>query len=367
MTDEQKTMKALRMVGVGQPLEMQEVPAPTIDHEDPRDNNQAVIRVRACGVCGTDVHHLAGTAKVSDLPVTLGHEVAGIIEEVGKAVSGGWLGLPEFKAGDRVTVHNVVYCGECRPCRRGRYNFCTHQSMIGRDVDGGLAEYMKVPARNLVPLPANITFPEGAILGCAVVTAYHALRIAHIKVSDSVVVWGVGGVGLSLVQLARQVSGAYPIIAIGNREEPLLLARELGADVVVDVRKDNPVEAILESSSGEGADVVFDTVGVTDPGSNGTLQTLQSTCPGGQLIVIATYEEAVRLQPHDELGIFEKRFTGSCGNLPDELQQLTRLVAGRRRLDLMKIIAKIISPGEVNEVLDEWRTEGGITRAVVSF
>jgi len=367
MAETEKTMKALRMVEVGQPLQLQEVPAPTIDHDDPRDNNQAVVRVRGCGVCGTDLHHLAGTARVAHLPITLGHEVAGVIEEVGKAVSGGWLGLPEFKRGDRVTVHNVIYCGECRPCRRGKYNFCTHQSMIGRDVDGGLAEYMKVPARNLVTLPANITFPEGAILGCAVVTAYHALRIAHIKVSDSVVVWGVGGVGLSLVQLARQVSGAYPIIAIGKNEEPLLLARELGADVVVDVRRDDPVEAIRNATSGEGADVVFDTVGITERGSNGTLQTLQSTCPGGQLIVVATYEKAVQLQPHDELGIFEKRFTGSCGNLPEELEQLARLVAGRRRLDLMKIIAKIISPGEVNEVIEEWRNEGGITRAVVSF
>ncbi|MFP4055485.1 MAG: alcohol dehydrogenase catalytic domain-containing protein [Candidatus Brocadiia bacterium] len=360
-------MKALRMVEIGRPMELQDIPAPEIDDNDEKDDNQAVVKVRACGICGTDLHHLRGTAKVSRLPITLGHEISGVVEAVGRSVSSGRLQLPVFKPGDRVAVHNVIYCGECRACLRERYNFCHNQLMFGRDVDGGLAEYVKVPARNMIPMSTNVTFPEGAILGCAVATAYHALRIARIAVGDSIVVWGTGGVGMSLLHLAREVSGAYPIIAVDRSDKLLLLARELGADVTINSTRDDPVEEIKEVTGGEGADVVFDTAGVTDTGSNETIVTLQSTCPGGQLIVVATYDRPIKIQPHDEVGVFEKRFTGSCGNLPDEIHKLMALVGGRRRLDLVKLISRLISLEEVNDVIQQWQQQGGITRAVVSL
>jgi propanol-preferring alcohol dehydrogenase len=266
-----------------------------------------------------------------------------------------------------VAIHNVIYCGECRACLRGRYNFCHNQLMFGRDVDGGLAEYVKVPARNMIPMRPNVTFPEGAILGCAVATAYHALRIARIAVGDSIVVWGTGGVGMSLLHLAREASGAYPIIAVDKKDELLLLARELGADTTINAAQEDSVARIKEATGGEGADVVFDTAGVTETGANETIITLQSTCPGGQLIVIATYDRAIKIQPHDEVGVFEKRFTGSCGNLPDEIYKLMALVGGRRRLDLVKLIARNISLEEVNDVVEEWQQDGGMTRAVVSL
>ncbi|MFW6161656.1 MAG: alcohol dehydrogenase catalytic domain-containing protein [Planctomycetota bacterium] len=360
-------MKALRMVGVGQPMEIQDTPAPALDHDDEADSSQAIIKVRACGICGTDLHHLRGTARVSKLPITLGHEIAGVVEDMGRSVASGSLQLPAFKVGDRVAVHNVIYCGECRACLRGRYNFCHNQQMIGRDVDGGLAEYVKVPARNLVPLSPNVTFAEGSILGCAVATAYHALRIARIAVGDSIAVWGTGGVGMSLLHLARQASGAYPIIAVDKKPDLLLLAREMGADFTIDASREDAAARIKEVTGGEGADVVFDAAGVTDTGSGRTVVTLESTCPGGQLIVIATYDKPIQLEPHDEVGIFEKRFTGSCGNLPDEIYKLMALVGGRRRLDLVKLIAKIIPLEEVNDLIDRWQNNGGITRAVVAF
>jgi len=360
-------MKALRMVEVGKPMELREIPEPTIDPDDEKDDMQAIVKVQACGLCGTDLHHLSGSAKVRTLPMTLGHEISGIVKDLGRAVTSGRLQIPHLKPGDRVVLHNVIYCGECRACRLGRYNFCHDQLMFGRDVDGGLAEYVKAPARNLIPLSPNVTFAEGAILCCAVATAYHALRIASITVGDCVVVWGVGGVGMSLVQLAREVSGAYPIIAVARKEEPLLLARELGADFIINVTKENPVARIKEITGGEGADVVFDTAGITEVGETGSVITLGSTCAGGQLIVVATYRQPIQIEPHDELGIFEKRFTGSCGNLPEELEKLTELVGCRRRLDLVKMIARIISLEQVNEVVQEWQEHGGVTRAVVSF
>lgn len=360
-------MKALRMVAVGAPLELQEVPAPALDLDGEKDHNQVIVRVRACGLCGTDLHHLRGTARVGRLPVTLGHEIAGVVEEVGPAVTSGRLSVPSLREGDRVVVHNVIYCGECRACRRGRYNFCSNQLMFGRDVDGGLAEFLKVPARNLVRLPENVTFPEGAILGCGVVTAFHALQLAAIRTGEAIAVWGVGGVGLALVHLAREVSGAYPIIALDRKEHLLELAGDLGADHAIDVTREDPVGRVLALTEGEGAEVTFDTAGITEVSPSGAILTLESTCSGGHVIVVATYPEAVRIQPHDELGIFEKKFTGSCGNLPHELADLAALVAGRRRLDLVKLIGRNVGLEDVNEVLDGWETAGSVGRVVVTL
>jgi len=265
-------------------------------------------------------------------------------------------------------VNNVIFCGECRACLRGRYNFCQNALMFGRDVDGGLAEYVKVPARNLIRLPENVSFPEGAVMGCAVATAYHALRIGDVEPGDSMVVWGCGGVGLSLVQLAREVSGAYPIIAVDRRDDCLQLASELGADFTINAANEDPVARIREITNGDGADIVYDAAGVKDVAPSGELKTLASLCSGGELIVIATYGAPVTVEPHDELGIFEKKFTGSCGNLPEEIEYLAELISGKRRLDLRKLITQMVDLEQVNDVIAKWR-EGKalVIRPVVCF
>jgi len=276
--------------------------------------------------------------------------------------------MPQFAEGDHVVINNVIYCGECRPCLRRRYNFCRNSLFLGRHVDGGLAEYIKVPARNLSRLPANVSFAEGAIMGCGVVTAYHALKISYMSPGDCMVVWGTGGVGLSLIQLARELSPAYPIIAVGIQKHSLRLAGELGADFLVDASEEDPVDKILELTDGQGADKVFDAAGVKDVRPDGELATLASVCAGGALIGIATFGASVTVEPHDELGVFEKRFTGSCGNLPGELDFLVRLVAGRRRIDLQKLITDRINPEQVNDTIDAWRASTRpVIKAVVEF
>jgi propanol-preferring alcohol dehydrogenase len=360
-------VKALRLVDIGKPLEIQDVPAPKI-RDDERDDVQVILRVKACGLCGTDLHQIAGTGKVHRLPITLGHEIAGVVEETGRAITSGRMGVPTYKPGDRVAVNNVIWCGECRPCLRGRYNFCHNALFFGRHVDGGLAEYVKVPARNLARLPCNVSFEEGAILGCAVTTAYHALRIGRIGQGDSVVIWGLGGVGLSLLQLARELSAAYPLIAVDIQEEKLRLASELGADFAINATECDPVRAIKEFTGGDGADAVYDTAGIKQATPNGELVTLASVCSGGRLIGVATFGAPVTVEPHDDLGVFEKSFTGSCGNLPDELEYLIEVVAGRRRLDLRRLITQMISLEQANETIENWR-EGKelIIRPVVVF
>jgi D-arabinose 1-dehydrogenase-like Zn-dependent alcohol dehydrogenase len=361
-------MKALRLVNIGSPLEIRDIPAPEIREDDERDDVQVIVRVKACGLCGTDLHQIEGTAKVHSLPITLGHEIAGVVEDVGRAITTGRVGVPTFKAGDRVAVNNVIWCGKCWPCLRGRYNFCHNGLFFGRHVDGGLAEYVKIPARNLAQLPSNVSFEEGAILGCAVSTAYHALRVGRIAQGDSVVVWGLGGVGLALVQLARELSAAYPLIAVDQDEKKVRLAAELGADLTITANPGDPVQAIREATHGEGADAVYDTAGIKQVTPNGELVTLASVCPGGRLIGVATFGAPVTVEPHDDLGVFEKSFTGSCGNLPHELEYLIPIVAGHRRLDLRKLITQMISLEQANEIIATWR-EGKelVIRPVVVF
>ncbi len=361
-------MKALRLVEVGAPLEIQNVPAPEIRPDNERDDVQVIIRVKACGLCGTDLHQIAGSATVPSLPITLGHEIAGVVEDVGRAITSGRVGVPTFKPGDRVAVNNVIWCGECWPCLRGRYNFCHNALFFGRHVDGGMAEYVKVPARNLAHLPCNLSFEEGAILGCAVTTAYHALRIGRIAQGDSVAIWGLGGVGLALVQLARELSAAYPLIAVDQDEKKIRLAAELGADFTINTSRCDPVEAVKKVTHGEGADAVYDAAGVKELTAEGELLTLASVCSGGRLIGVATFGAPVTVEPHDDLGVFEKSFTGSCGNLPDELEYLIQIVAGRRRLDLRKLITQMISLEQVSEIIDTWRSGRDLViRPVVVF
>jgi threonine dehydrogenase-like Zn-dependent dehydrogenase len=196
----------------------------------------------------------------------------------------------------------------------------------------------------------------------------HALRIGRIAQGDSVVVWGLGGVGLALVQLARELSAAYPLIGVDLQEEKLRLAAEAGADFTINATERDPVEAIKEFTKGEGADAVYDTAGIRQVTPNGELITLASVCSGGRLIGVATFGAPVTIEPHDDLGVFEKSFTGSCGNLPDELDYLIQIVAGRRRLDLRKLITQMISPEQANEIIATWR-EGKelVIRPVVVF
>jgi D-arabinose 1-dehydrogenase-like Zn-dependent alcohol dehydrogenase len=184
-------MKAVRMVAVGKPLELFDVPVPAVGDRD------VLVKVKAAGICHSDVHYRAGTSPVRPLPMTLGHEVAGIVEEVGRGAAG------RLKAGDRVVLHYNLTCGDCWYCSTGNEQFCPDGLMLGHFTDGGYAEYVAVPARNALPLPPEIPFAAGATLMCASATSFHALRKARLRAGERAAVFGVGGLGMSAVQLAK--------------------------------------------------------------------------------------------------------------------------------------------------------------------
>lgn len=216
----------------------------------------ALVMVIAAGVCGTELHFLDGILDPGGAPRILGHEVAGIV------VDGGGV----HKPGTRVAVYNVMNCGSCSYCRSGRDRLCSNtKGMIGFNRDGGFAEYLAVPAVNIVPLPDGVSLDAAAVLACSGMTAVHAVRRAGVELGSLVVVNGIGGVGVMLIQAAR-LAGAT-VVAIGDHDQKLELAEESGASralLVEDRDHYTTLESRFNEHSIDRPLVFFETVGTTE-------------------------------------------------------------------------------------------------------
>jgi NAD+-dependent secondary alcohol dehydrogenase Adh1 len=244
-------VKAALMREYHQPLEFVERPIP-----EPRRATDVLIRLGGAGVCATDLHALEGLMEPAGvtLPRVLGHENAGWVEEVGD-------GVTTVARGDAVLVFPPHSCGLCVPCRRGIDMLCIHHEFTGLTVDGGFADYVVVPERSLVALPAGVEPAAVAPHADAGLTAYHAVkRLAHLATpGTTAVVVGVGGVGHIALQLIREL-GAGATVAVDTDSRRRALASELGADEVIDGGAAS-VGAVRELTGGRGADLVFDFVG----------------------------------------------------------------------------------------------------------
>lgn len=222
-------------------------------------NHDLLIRVRACGICGSDVHGFDGSTGRRLPPVVMGHEAAGVVEAIGSAVTG-------FKPGDRVTFDSTVFCGECFYCRRGQVNLCEHREVIGVSTpefrrDGAFAEYVSIPARIAYQLPDGMPFEHAAMIE-AVSVAVHAVSLTPIALDDTVVVVGAGMIGILALQAAL-LAGAGRVIVLDVDDSRLELARKLGATYTFNPRQADMLSAIKELTSGRGADVALECVGTT--------------------------------------------------------------------------------------------------------
>jgi len=214
---------------------------------------ELLVRVAACAICGSDVRTFRHGARNIDRPVVLGHEVSGTIEETGSAVSG-------FREGQRVAVAPAIPCGDCRYCRRGAETMCGQLRSIGYQFDGGLAEFMTVPATAVRAgcvnvLPETLSFEEAAIaepLACVI----NGQELLRVRGGDTVVVIGAGPIGCLHAALAR-VNGAAKIILVDLREERLQAAAAFGADVLINAMREDVRTRVLEETDGEGASVVI--------------------------------------------------------------------------------------------------------------
>jgi D-arabinose 1-dehydrogenase-like Zn-dependent alcohol dehydrogenase len=340
-------MKAVRLVEVGSPLQMQDIPEPRIGSRD------ALVRVRAAGICHSDVHYRAGTSPVRPLPMTLGHEVAGTIEAVGRDVRG-------LREGDRVCLHYNVTCGDCPACVSGNEQFCPTGLMIGHYTDGGFAERIAVPARNALPLPAQIPFEEGATLMCASATAFHALRKSGLKAGETAAIIGVGGLGISAVQLARAF-GALTVYAVDIREESLELASHYGA-VPVNARAADSVEEIRKLTRGRGVDVAVELIGTAET----MHQAVRCLAPLGRAVLVGITAERLSLDTYREVLGGEAQIIGSNDHLLSELPTVIEM-ARRGVLDTSRVVTKSIplEAGAINAALDTLSKFAGGIRTVV--
>jgi D-arabinose 1-dehydrogenase-like Zn-dependent alcohol dehydrogenase len=340
-------MKAIRMVEPGKPLELQQLPIPAAGEED------VLVRVRATGICHSDTHYRAGRSGMGMLPITLGHEVAGEVEWVGANVT-------SLKAGERVCLHYNISCGNCYYCKSGNEQFCTTVKMIGHHVDGGYAEYIAMPARNAVPLPDEISFEEGATLMCASATALHALRRGRVKEGETVAVFGVGGLGLSAIQLAKAL-GAVEVYAVDIKQDKLELASEYGA-IPVNGSRTDAVEQIRKLTRGKGVDVALEMIGLPET----MKQTIDSLGVLGRAVIVGLSQIPLEIHPYQTLIGYEAEVIGSNDHLLQELPVLIDL-ARRNVLDTAHVVSQRIplDAEKVNQRLDDLEHYTNDVRAVI--
>lgn len=299
-------MRAVVVRQYGGALEMMERPVPS------PGSGEVLIRVRASGLCSTDLHLLSGRQPLGELPRILGHELAGVVVVLGHGVAG-------WQAGDRVTAAIDVTCGRCRHCRTGETQRCTAMQRIGFERDGGHAEYVVLPAANLVALPAELSYEQAAILPDAVACMYHSLiHQGGLAVGQRVVILGVGGLGIHGVQIAR-LWGA-PVLATSRRQERLALAEQYGA-TGVNPTSQSLEEAVAEFTSGEGVDLVVDNIGTRASVRQG----LGLLRPGGKFLVVAYLDETFEI-PSIPLFKTEQQIIGCRGSTKQDLIDVVRLV-----------------------------------------
>jgi propanol-preferring alcohol dehydrogenase len=340
-------LKAVRLIAPGKRLELQEIPVPA---PGPRD---VLVRVKAAGICHSDAHYRAGKSSVHPLPATLGHEVAGVVEKVGSEVS-------DFKPGDRVCLHYLATCGECDFCRSGNEQFCPTGQMIGKHRDGGYAEFICMPARSVFRLPAEIPFEQGAIMMCSSATSLHALRKARMKAGETVAVFGVGGLGVSAVQLARAL-GAKEVYAVDIKAGKLELARSFGA-ISVDASKGDPVAELRRLTAGRGVDVALELIGLPLT----MQQSVKCLAIQGRAALAGITDRNLEISSYQDLLGREAEVIGVSDHLASELPGLIEW-ARQGKLDLSRVITRMVplDAGAINGVLDELEQFGETVRVVV--
>lgn len=340
-------MHAIRLVETTQPLQFTELADPS------PGPGEVVVDVQRAGICHTDAHYRSGTGQ-TNLPVTLGHEIAGVVSAVGADVK-------DLKEGQRVAVHYLFSCGTCERCQKYGEQFCPTGGMIGKERDGGYAQRVVIPAFNAIPIPDGVSSDVAAIMMCSTATAYHALRLAGLQKGESVAVLGFGGLGVSAVQLARALS-ASQVYAVDVVPEKLELAASFGA-TPLDARETPVHKAILGATDGKGVDVVVEFTGNEKVAHGG----LRSTSPGGRLMIVAINLRSFTFNPFADLLVRERRIIGCSDHTRAELVELLEL-ARQGKIDLSRAITRTVPlEGEaVNGVLDDLERGSGHLRTVIA-
>jgi 2-desacetyl-2-hydroxyethyl bacteriochlorophyllide A dehydrogenase len=340
-TDLPETMRAVRFHAETRSLSLETVPVPRPGPDE------VVVKVAACGICHSDLSQFDGYIPAQLPEITPGHEASGTVAAVGGAVR-------HWQVGDRVVIAAGRACGNCRSCRYGgSIDDCESLEIMAFSYDGAWAEYVVTPGVSLIPVPEGVSMEQAAVLADAVSTPYGALEAANLRMAESVGVWGLGGIGTHLMQLAR-VAGASPIIGLdpvpGVRERAL----KLGADFALDPLAEDTPERIMEITGGRGLRAAFDCVGRTST----VAQANSVLATRGRLLLVGITAEPLELGREGAFLGRQHTVTGHLGYKMRHLADLVELVS-RGRLDLSASVSAVLPLEEFEEGIRRLREHDG--------
>lgn len=340
-----KKMKAavLREFHKGLSLEEIDIPSPGY--------GEVLVKVRASGLCASDLHIIDGILPSVQLNYVPGHELAGEVIELGEGVN-------SLEIGQHVVAAIDVTCGRCRFCLRGQSNLCRSLKRIGFEINGSHEEYAIVPQDNLFTIRKDIPFEEAAIIPDAVVCMYHAIKNkGKVTAGDKVLFLGVGGLGLQGIQIAKYFGAE--VYATSRQDKKLQIAKTLGADEVINTKTSNLINEIDRITNGEQCDVIFDNIGI----SNSVEECLKIIRPGGKIIAVA-YNDSEFTANYQELVIKEKEIIGIRGSTRQDLVESIALV---EKGIIKPYIYKTYHLEEINHALDQLRNGETLGRTAIIF
>jgi len=308
-------------------LQLQDLPVPKPAADE------LLIRIKACGICGSDVHGFDGSTGRRIPPIVMGHEASGVVEAVGQDVS-------NFRVGDRVTFDSTVYCGDCFYCRRGQINLCDHREVIGVSTPlfrrmGAFAEYVTVPARIVYALPDKMPFAHAALIEAASV-AVHGASLTPVEPGDTAVVIGAGMIGLLTLQAIRE-AGANRVFVVDLDETRLKMARDLGATETLNSKTQNVIAEVQKRTEGRGADVALECVGITDAIG----LAVESVRKGGAVTLVGNVAPKIEL-PLQSVVSRQIRLQGSCASCGEYPEVIAMMADERIRVEpLVSAIAPL--------------------------
>ena len=340
-------MKAAILYKTGEGLKIDEVSMPQIGPKD------VLVKVKAAGICHTDLGIVDGHVPMGKLPMILGHEVAGEIVKIGEEVS-------KDLMGKRVCVSYGIVCGSCPQCKVGNDTLCDKWQTMGRTVNGGFAEYMAAPSENAILLPDNVGYEEASIIPCSVSTAYHTVKRANIDLGQKVAIFGIGGLGLNAVQFANLVGAE--VIAVDVADKKLEMARSFGASYYVNAKREDVAKSIKGLTDNLGADISLEFVG-----SPVTYQNcIDSVKRGGRVVVAGYHPEPLKVNSL-RLMLDEVTITGAHVANRSEIRDIISLLA-KGKIDLKKMVTHTVDFKDILSGFQRLRTqEGDPIRIVVKF
>ena len=342
-------MKALVLEAYNK-LVYKEMPTPEIGEKE------VLIEVKACGICGSDVHGMDGSSGRRHPPLIMGHEAAGIIVKTGEKVQG-------FSKGERVTFDSTIYCGECYFCRQGLINLCDNRRVLGvapkeYRQHGAFAEYVAVPAHILYRLPEGLSFEQAAMVE-PVSIAFHAVGLTPITLNDTAVVIGAGMVGIFVIQALR-AAGCGKIIAVDLEKNKLDLALKLGADYVLQAEQVDVAEEVRKLTDDRGATIALEVVGNT-AAINTAISSLRK---GGSLTIVGNIAATVEF-PLQEVVTRQISINGSCSSCGEYPACLDMIARGSINVDaLISSIAPLSEGAQWFERL--YSQEQGLMKVILT-